>query len=298
MSFLAAFQRHDDVRNRIGALGPALQPTTFADTAAILAPHVRASGTVEVERNVAYGPHARHRLDIFRTSDAAAAARPAIMYVHGGGFVAGDKGRGDTPFYDNIGRWAAQSGAIGVTMNYRLAPDHGWPAAAKDIAAALALLHTRLPALGGHPDAVFLMGQSAGAAHVASYVAMTPLHHGPRLAGAIMMSGLYDVAAVPHGPMETAHYGSDRQRFAAMSSIDGLLETAIPCLFSVAEHEPQKFQQQALLLAQRWFERRGALPRLLYLPDQNHMSLALGLGRDGDLLTREIEAFVARHTAH
>lgn len=294
----AASSTDDDVRGRIRAMGATLLPTTFADTAVIMAPLVRRPPGVVVQRDVTYGEHPRHRLDIFRSDSAAAgAARPVLVYVHGGGFVQGDKGSDATPFYDNIGRWAAHAGAVGVTMNYRLAPDHRWPSAAHDIAAALDLLHERLPALGGDPKSIFLMGQSAGAAHVASYVAMTDLHRGPPLAGAIMLSGLYDVEAVEHTPLESAHYGTDTSRFAQMSSLPGLVESAIPCLFSVAEYEPEKFQRQALLLVQRWFARHGALPRMLYLPDHNHMSPAQSVGRADDLLTREIGAFITKHAA-
>ena len=64
---------------------------------------------------------------------------------------------------------------------------------------------------GGDPRASILMGQSAGAVHVASYVSHPEFHKvkGGGLAGAIMVSGLYDLTASPAGDAEIAYFGSD-----------------------------------------------------------------------------------------
>lgn len=249
-----------DLKRQIREMGAVITPAMFADTAAIMAPDaLRPDSNVLIERDLSYGPHERHRLDIFRPSNAATGS-PVVVYVHGGGFVQGDKGSFGGPFYDNIGAWAVQAGAIGVTMNYRLAPQNPWPAGAEDIAAALDLLQVEVAARGGDPASIFLMGQSAGAAHVASFVAMPALRRGLPIAGAIMLSGLYDLATFPHGPMEAAYYGTDAAGFAAKSSLGGLLESPVPCLFSIAEYDPEKFQQQAVLLIARWFAERGVLP--------------------------------------
>ncbi len=57
-----------------------------------------------------------------------------LVFVHGGGFVMGDKSSAETPFYDNIGTYAAQQGMIGVTVTYRLAPANQWPSGPEDMA--------------------------------------------------------------------------------------------------------------------------------------------------------------------
>lgn len=287
-----------DLRRQIREMGAVITPTMVEDTAAIMAPDaLRPDNNVLIERDISYGPHERHRLDIFRPSNATTGS-PVVVYVHGGGFVRGDKGGPGQPFYDNIGAWAVQAGAIGVTMNYRLAPQSPWPAGAEDIAAALDLLQVEVVARGGDPASIFLMGQSAGAAHVASFVAMPTLHRGQPIAGAIMLSGIYDLATFPPGPMEAAYYGTDTAGYAAKSSLAGLLKSSVPCLFSVAEYDPEKFQQQAALLIARWFAERDVLPRVLYLSDHNHMSPALSIGRQNDRLSRELQEFIARYREH
>lgn len=283
-----------NVWKQIRELGAVLAPTTFADTAAILAPTALRPDGITIERDLAYGPDERHRLDLFHAPDDTD-DKPVLVYVHGGGFVQGDKRAPGLPFYDNFGAWAAQTGAVGVTVTYRLAPQHPWPAGAEDLASALDLLQAQVGARGGDPESIFLIGQSAGAAHVASYLATPALHRGSAVAGAVLMSGLYDITTFEHGPLEAAYYGVDPADFDTRSSLRGLLETPVPCLFSIAEHDPPKFQQQALLVAERWFAKWGKWPHLLYLPEHNHMSPALAIGRPNDVLSGQIQSFVTRH---
>ena len=76
---------------------------------------------VKTEREVKYGPAERHLLDVF-TPEANSSPRPVLIYIHGGGFVAGNKRAPGSPFYDNIMLWAVKSGFVGVNATYRLAP--------------------------------------------------------------------------------------------------------------------------------------------------------------------------------
>ena len=82
---------------------------------------------VKVERDVKYGAADRNLLDVF-LRDTASPARPVLIYVHGGGFVAGNKRTPGSPFNDNIMLWAVKNGFVGVNMTYRLAPQSPWPA--------------------------------------------------------------------------------------------------------------------------------------------------------------------------
>ena len=93
------------------------------------------------------------------------------MFVHGGGFVGGDKHVPGTPMYDHIGAWAVRNGWVGVTITYRLAPEHTWPAGAQDVAAAVQWVRDNIASYGGDPSRIVLAGHSAGSVHVASYLA-------------------------------------------------------------------------------------------------------------------------------
>ena len=147
---------------------------------------------VTIHRDIKYGPDERNRLDVFAPKPGGNQHLPVLIYVHGGGFIGGDKYTAGTPFYDNVGAWAVRNGLAGINITYRLAPRHQWPAVIQDIAAALRWLRENGANYGIDPNRVFLMGQSAGAAHVANYIAhpevYAPAPHG--LSGAIFMSGL------------------------------------------------------------------------------------------------------------
>src|SRR5215468_12554107 len=72
--------------------------------------------SVKVERDVKYGPADRNLLDVF-VPDTASSARPVLIFVHGGGFTAGNRrSPSSTAFYDNIMLWAAKNGFVGVNM--------------------------------------------------------------------------------------------------------------------------------------------------------------------------------------
>ncbi len=285
------------LREEIRGLGTTLNPPMIA---ACMAIYARAlpdpAGSSRIQRDIAYGPHERHRLDIFTGADGT--DLPVLVYVHGGGFVGGDKSHPDTPFYTNIGAWAVRQGFVGVTMTYRLAPTHPWPAGAEDVAAVVAWLRRNIANYGGSPRRIFVSGQSAGATHVASYLAMNELHDAkPPVAGALMFSGLYDVPLIQKGPPELHYYGSDAGQAERQSSLPGLIASDVPQLFTISEHDPWNFQAQAARLVERWFAAKRTLPRLLYLPDANHMSAALGIGGSDEFLAPEIRAFIERFSA-
>ncbi len=77
---------------------------------------------------------------------------------------------------------------------------------------------------GGDPARIFLMGHSAGAVHVANYVSHPELHKvkGGGLAGAILVSGIYELTASPVGDAQIAYFGDDPARYAERSSLRGL----------------------------------------------------------------------------
>jgi acetyl esterase/lipase len=287
-----------DIFVDIRQLGTELAPSMLEGSQKLFAPLAPrpTPDFCAVERDIAYGPDTRHRLDVFHPSRKQGSnLRPVLAFVHGGGFVRGDKGAPDAPFYNNVGAWAVRNGLLGVTLTYRLAPGAQWPAGAQDVAMALEWLAGNVAGLGGNPDQLFLMGQSAGAAHVAGCVSG---HHRrntvPRLRGAIMLSGVYDLLSLKHSPFEEAYFGSERARFAESSTLEPLARTDTPCLFTVSELDPANFQQQATRLLEAFWAAKGVWPRLLYQQGHNHISPILQLGTSWDTLGGELLAFIRR----
>jgi triacylglycerol lipase len=283
-----------EIRSKLRALGMELSPAMMQGTTALMASIAAPrDASVEIQRDQRYGTDERHRLDIFRKGNPANA--PVLVYVHGGGFVMGDKTRPDSPFYDNVSQWAAQQGFIGVTMTYRLAPANRWPSGPEDLALAVQWLRANIGAQGGNPDAIFLMGQSAGGAHVAAYVAQARFHrHGQAgIAGALMVSGIYDATTQPANQFSNAYYGEGPVLRTEARHVDGLLASAVPLLFSVSEFDPPDFQDQAMQLAQAWHQQKGSYPPLEWLAGHNHLSPAQTVGSAEDGFARRVANFIA-----
>ena len=93
----------------------------------------------------------------------------SVLFFHGGGFVSGHKNVAGDILRGNVATYFVKYGMIGMNATYRLAPEHPWPAGADDVVAALGWVRDNISDSGGDPDKVALMGQSAGATHVATY---------------------------------------------------------------------------------------------------------------------------------
>ena len=114
-------------------------------------------------RDIAYGTHRSQRLDIYVPPGTG--PFPVMVYIHGGGWQIGDKrGVQKKPAYFSGQGW------VFVSINYRLLPEGRHPANVSDVAAAIVWVHDHIRRYGGDPDALFIMGHSAGA-HLAGLVA-------------------------------------------------------------------------------------------------------------------------------
>ena len=194
----ALAQMPPDIAAKVAALGRVVDPESTGKIYAALQEKEPYAG-IKVVRDVKYGTHPRQVVDIF-TPETGAAGRPVLMFVHGGGYVRGNKRPPGSPFYENVMVFAARHGMVGVNVEYRLAPEFKWPSGPEDMGAAVRFVNENIANYGGDPARVFLMGHSAGAGHVAAYVSH-PEFFGPKgsgLAGAIFSSGpSYQLKAEP-----------------------------------------------------------------------------------------------------
>lgn len=122
--------------------------------------------SLEVHRDIMYGPFARNRLDVWRQPDAGPGA-PVILYLHGGAWTFGDKREQGRPMLHEF----AARGWVVVAPNYRLAPRNPWPAPMRDAVAALAWIKREVTAYGGDLERVVVAGGSAGG-HLAALLGL------------------------------------------------------------------------------------------------------------------------------
>jgi len=110
-----------------------------------------------LERDLAYGPDPKQKLDLYVPNGLKTPA-PVILFFYGGSWQGGDKG-----LYRAFGEAFTGKGIVVAVADYRVYPDVRYPAFVEDSADALAFLRKTVPAHGGDPNRIFLAGHSAGA---------------------------------------------------------------------------------------------------------------------------------------
>jgi acetyl esterase/lipase len=98
-----------------------------------------------VERDLAYGPAARQRLDLYLPSEVVAPA-PVVVFFYGGRWEAGSKAD-----YRFVGQALASRGFVVVIPDYRLYPEVRFPTFVEDGAAAVAWVRRNVDRFGGEP---------------------------------------------------------------------------------------------------------------------------------------------------
>jgi len=118
---------------------------------------------VKVVADLAYGLEARQVMDLYLPPPGSG-PHPAVVLIHGGGWVSGDK-KGMRPFAIML----AQRGYVAASVNYRLAPAHRWPAQLDDVQRAVRWLRHNARKFGINPDKMASWGASAGG-HLAAFL--------------------------------------------------------------------------------------------------------------------------------
>ena len=150
--------------------------------------------TKRIENRTIPGPAGEIPVRIYWPN--AAGTLPAIAYYHGGGHVIGS-----LDSHDLIARnLCGGAEAVVVSFDYRMGPEHRFPAAVEDSLAGLEWLHANAASLGADPERLGVHGDSAGANLAAVMALMARDKGGPKLR---LQSLVYPVADFR---METASY--------------------------------------------------------------------------------------------
>jgi len=264
-----------------------------------------------VERDLAYGSDSQQRLDL---SAPTAKGFPTVLFIYGGSLTSGDKADED---YRNACAPFPGAGIACVNVNYRLAPEHAWPAQAEDVAAAVEWVRTSIGARGGDPRKLFLIGHSSGARLVAlvgtdeRYLA----RHGRKTRdlrgvvpmGSIMWDDELEQALTQYGRgrVEEA-FGRDPDN-RMYTSLDAYLKAwpirhvragLPPFLFLVAESEQE--QPPVLKTNRRFVEdarAQGNWAEYRVLPGRTHYSAVRKLGEPGDTVFAMVRDFVLQFSS-
>ena len=252
---------------------------------------------VNVEPDLRYGTHERQVLDVYSPTGVSE-RKPGLIFVHGGGFTDGHRNR-TSEIYANVSYFFARHGVVGINMGYRLADDAQYPEGTRDVASAVKWVRENAGRLGIDTSRIFLMGHSAGAAHVASY-AYDRRHQPARghgLAGLFIISGRVradNQATNPNAKRVEAYYGPDSSRYDDMSPVTHVNADSLPTFIAAAEFENPLIDVYCVELAYRLAVAKGYAPPLLWLRGHNHTSIIGQLNLAGDQLGPACLAFIDR----
>jgi acetyl esterase/lipase len=279
---------------------PAAREAVFTAYAALLDQPVPAG--VQVHSELSYGSDPRQVLDVY-APPLADALRPVLVFVHGGGFVRGDKDQGGGLFANVLLEFAA-AGWLGINVEYRLAPQAAWPAGAEDVREAVRWVHAHAAQFGGDPQRIFLFGHSAACAHCGTAVWDQRLRINGEalpLAGLILASPRVRADLRPENPNAAgvaAYFGSDPTQFDDRAPLLHARPDAPPTFIALAQYENPLIDIYALELAHHLARLHdtlgGPIPRVLQLPDHNHYSAMAQFNTAHNRLGVEIRDWCAR----
>src|SRR5579872_2192821 len=163
-----------------------------------------------VQRDIAYGDHRRHRLDLYlpTNSPGATTPRPLLVFFYGGAFRAGRRDE-----YRFAGEAFASAGIPVAIPDYRIYPEARFPDFLRDGAAAVTKARDVIRARGENPAGLFVMGHSAGAyiaVMLAANASWLAAAGDARISGAIALSGRYHYSPLQDSVAERIFGGPAR----------------------------------------------------------------------------------------
>jgi acetyl esterase/lipase len=146
------------------------------------------TAVARVEDRTLPGPAGELGVRIYTPLDAGSGLLPGLIYFHGGGLVAGS-----VATHDSIGRALAHSGACRlISVDYRLAPEHPFPAALDDALAAVTHIGAHAAEFGIDGTRLGICGDSAGGTLAAVTAQATARMGSPRLALQLLICPILD----------------------------------------------------------------------------------------------------------
>ena len=110
------------------------------------------------------GPKGAPEVPLYITGATAGASKPAVLHIHGGGFIAGSAADSRR----DIQELAANHDCVAITVDYRLAPETPFPGSLEDNYTALLWMYSNAAELGIDRSRIAIKGESAGGTHAAA----------------------------------------------------------------------------------------------------------------------------------
>lgn len=245
---------------------------------------VRATLAAQSLLDVAYGPSAAEKLDIFK---AAAADAPIQIFFHGGAWKGGRKSDVSFPAEAFVAR-----GATFIAVNYERVPKVTLDEQVRQARAAVAWAYRHAREFGGDPDRIHVSGHSSGG-HVCGMVVVTDWRRAFGLPadvvkGGAPISGMFDLAPVRLS-WRNSYVALDDGAVARLSPIRHIPDRPIPLVVGYGTEELAEFQRQSREFAAAW-RGRGYPCDELALNGLKHFAVNYEFNRPEGRLLRAIFA--------
>ena len=285
----------------IEEMGPELNPVVIQRTGALFARLHESSNTqgVQAQRDLSYGPDDKQLLDVYTPQEdrePLIEGRPAVVFIHGGGLVAGDKDNAVSDLmYANVATYFARHGMVGVNATYRLVPGITYPQGGEDMRAIVQWVRDNAQAYGIDPEKIFFLCSSAGCTHVASLLFDRDMMSDgtPDIAGAIMLSGAYQAD-------NEDYYGSDQQVMLSRSPLalaEAYQGEPVPVFLFSAEFDPNYIELMTARMYTLLCEKRASCPRFTQARDHNHLSINQHINTSDERYSRQMLKFIREVSA-
>ncbi len=215
-----------------------------------------------VHADLAYGEHARQRLNVYTPARPGATLRKVVVFFYGGRWQDGSKDD-----YLFVGEALAEAGLVAVIPDHRLYPEVRFPAFVDDAANAVRWVRAHIADYGGDPARIYLAGHSSGA-HIATLVGLDQDRLEPDgLRGIVGISGPYDFLPFYNDEIADIFAGTEDERTTQpIHYVDG----DEPALLLISGEDDRTVDPgNTRRLAARVRERGGEVDTRFY-PDTGH----------------------------
>jgi len=247
------------------------------------------SASAKIRADIAYGDRDREVLDLVFTENLQGSA-PLHVFIHGGYWRSGEKSD-----YRFVAAPVLEAGGIAALVEYDLMPGQRLPVLVDQVRRAVRWLHANATQSGADPDRITVSGHSAGA-HLASYLAatgqeetVTPIL--PALKGMLLLSGIYDLSAIPDSFLRHEAQMTPAEA-SAFSPLTSRQHPGPKRIIAYGADETPPFHDQANKLHDL-LQKETDNSEVMALPGLNHMNVVLELGDPNSSLGRKLSGLVA-----
>jgi acetyl esterase/lipase len=245
-------------------------------------------------------------LDIY--SPIGAENLPVVVFIHGGGWVTGDKNNNS---HINKRNFFVAHDFIFVSINYRLAPDVTYPTYPQDVAKSIAFVSNWINKYGGDSNNIFLLAHSAGA-HLAALVTTDESYLNnfgielSQIKGVVLLDGAgYDIPAVIEDNIQNNNQSGINMYYNAFGTSPQTWIDASPISYVSTQIQLPPFQlfyvntrRLGTIMSTRFFDAIAAgdnSAQLVPAFNTSHDQINKDFGRENDTVSQQALEFILTH---